>query len=114
MHETIIARKIISEAEKKAGKGRKISSIILEVGELGPIHDHELQEILATLTKWEVKIKSVKAIAKCSCGYKGRPKIIERGHEFCVYLCPKCKKVPKLTAGDKIIIKGISVQKVKA
>ncbi|KHO45382.1 MAG: hypothetical protein QS98_C0011G0077 [archaeon GW2011_AR3] len=113
MHETVIARRIIDDAQKKAGKGGEIESIILDVGELGPIHDHELREILETLTKWKIKIKEIKAKAKCNCGHSGHPKVLERGHEFCLYVCEKCGKVPKLYEGGDIRIRQVTVKKAK-
>ena len=73
---------------------------------------HELRDILETLTKWKIIVKIIKASAKCSCGFKGHPKILERGHEFCIYICPKCSKVPKLIDGEDIIIKKINQTKI--
>lgn len=101
MHETVIARMVIGDAEK-AAKGKPIKAVSLEVGELAHIPARELEGILGTLTKWEIHVTEVPAAAKCECGFTGRPNILERGHEFCVYSCPKCGKVPRLTAGQDI------------
>ena len=53
MHETVIARGIIKEAEKHG----KIKQIELEIGELAHVPAHELLECLESLVKWKIVSK---------------------------------------------------------
>ncbi len=106
MHETIIANKIIEEAKKHG----KVKAISVEVGELAGIHDHDLEKTLKGMVKWDVKVSKKNATVRCSCGYKGRPKIVERGHDFVIFECPECKKIPKVVDGDEVILKEVKVE----
>jgi Zn finger protein HypA/HybF involved in hydrogenase expression len=105
MHETVIARGIIKEAEKHG----KVKSIELEIGELAHVPSHELLECLETLVKWKITSKEKKAKIKCKCGFEGHPKILERGHDFFFIECPKCKNVPGLLEGTEIKIIKVDV-----
>ncbi len=107
MHETIIAKKVIADAQKLAGKGRKIKSVTLEVGELAHLPAGELKAALATLTAWKIKVVGVKARAECECGFTGHPRVLMRGHDFCLYECPKCGRAPALSEGGEIILKEV-------
>ena len=49
MHEQTIAKKIIEEASKHG----IIESITVEVGDLGHLPAHEMEEVLKTLTDWK-------------------------------------------------------------
>ncbi len=103
MHEQIIVSKILAEAEKLGN----ISELQLEVGELSDITGEELKDSLENMTRLKLKISSKISKVKCSCGYTGRAKILERGHDFCLYVCPKCRnKKPKVLEGGAIKIIG--------
>jgi len=106
MHETIIAANIIKEA-KKLGD---IKSVNVEVGELGHLPAKELEMTLRTLTKWNIVVKEKKATVRCKCGYNGRPKILERGHDMCLFVCPKCEKVPEILEGNQIKILSVETK----
>jgi Zn finger protein HypA/HybF involved in hydrogenase expression len=106
MHETIIAKQIIDEAEKH-GKPR---SITVEIGELAHIPADELKRTLQQMVKWKINTKGKKAVIKCGCGYKGNPTILEKGHDHNIYKCKKCSALmPKIVEGNKIILKKIEV-----
>ncbi|MDP1729451.1 MAG: hydrogenase/urease maturation nickel metallochaperone HypA [archaeon] len=100
MHETFIIEKIINEANKLG----KVKEIELELGELCNITKEDLEEHLIEMTNWKVKINLKKSLVKCKCGYEGSPKILERGHDFCLFCCPKCNKKPEILKGGKIKI----------
>lgn len=105
MHETAITKKIIDEA----GKHGKVKSIFIEVGELAEIKAEDLEHHLSSVVDWNIEVKEKKARAECGCGFKGNPKILERGHDFCIFECPDCGNVPKVIEGDKIKILEVNV-----
>ncbi len=99
MHETIIAKQIIDEANKHG----KPTEITVEVGDLGHLPAHELEQCLKNLINCRIVVKNKKAVIKCSCGYKGEPKIIEKGHDLNIYECPTCKTPnPEILEGKDI------------
>ena len=105
MHETIIANEIITQAEKQG----KVLSIKVEVGDLAHLPAHELKECLKSLVDWKIQIINKKALVRCACGYKGEPKILSKGHDSTVFVCPECGDIPKILKGDKIILKEVEV-----
>jgi Zn finger protein HypA/HybF involved in hydrogenase expression len=54
--------------------------------------------------KMNFKVDLRKSKIKCKCGYIGRAKILDRGHGYCVWNCPKCglsgKNVRVLDGGE--------------
>jgi Zn finger protein HypA/HybF involved in hydrogenase expression len=106
MHDTIISRDIIETARKSG----KVNGITVEVGDLGHLPAEELETTLKRMVpEWKIKITKKKAEAKCACGYKGEPKIVEHNHGSSIYICPKCKGIPEITAGQDIILKSVDV-----
>ena len=105
MHETIIARNIIEEAEKHG----KVKELYLEIGQLAHVPGHELLECLKTLVDWKIHAKEKPAKVQCDCGYKGNPTILSRGHDHFMIECPKCKAMPALTEGKDIKILKVVV-----
>ena len=103
MHETVIVNKIIEEA-KKLGN---IKEITVEVGELCGITPEEVEETLKKMTDWKVKTNFKESRIKCQCGYEGTAKIIEKGHGYCLFNCPKCGKKPEVIEGGEIKIKSV-------
>lgn len=106
MHETVFINKII----KKAKKYGKIEKIIVEVGELASVQAEDLKQHLKEAVNWDIKILKKGSLVKCDCGFKGKPKIIEKGHDFTLFECPKCKNMPKIIDGDKVILKKVIVK----
>jgi len=106
MHETIIAHKIIEEAQKYGD----VVGITIEVGDLAHLPANEMKEVMEGLTDWKINVTETKAKVKCECGYEGRPKIIHKGHDSTLFECPKCRKVPKIIKGDEIILKEVKVK----
>ena len=103
MHEFRIATQIVEQA-KKAGAKRKLH---FEVGELAEIEPREIMEALMNMTDWKVFVSPKKGKIFCDCSYSGPAKILDRGHGYCLYVCPKCGNKPKMVEGDKIKIKGV-------
>ncbi len=106
MHETIIAGQLISDAEKHG----KVKSIVVNVGELAGIHGDDLERALKGMTKWHITVTEGTARVKCKCGYVGRPNITERAHDFVLFDCPKCRKIPKVVSGDEVVLKEVTVE----
>ncbi|MBU1201591.1 MAG: hydrogenase maturation nickel metallochaperone HypA [Nanoarchaeota archaeon] len=108
MHEQTIAKAIIQEATKHG----QVVGITVEVGDLGHLPAREVEQVLKSLTEWNIKILKKKATVKCEvCGYKGTPEIIEKGHDHNVFKCPKCKAMmPRIIDGDKIILIDVEVE----
>jgi len=105
MHETAIATNIINEAKKHG----EVEEIFLDLGELGHVPPHELLECLKQLVPWKIHAKEIKAKVECSCGFKGKPRILERGHDSFLIECPKCKGMPKITAGTSMVLVKVIV-----
>ena len=106
MHETIIAKEIINKAKEHG----EVKGILVEVGELADIPADHLLETLETMVNWNVLIKEKKARVKCSCGYEGEPKIVEKRHDFTLFVCPKCSSLPKVLEGKDIILREVEVK----
>ncbi len=102
MHEAAMIEEII----RNAG-GAKI--IQLEVGELSGFSPDHLKEHLADYGVLGI-CEEKTAIVECSCGYSGRPKIREKLHDLVIFECPKCRAVPRVVSGDKVIIKKGVIQ----
>ena len=81
MHETIFAKRIIEEAKKHDVHG-DVKSITVELGELGHVPPEELAECLKQIAPWTVHHVVKEAKIECVCGFKGRPTILERGHDI--------------------------------
>ena len=106
MHETIIARKLIEEAEKKG----KVKAVTIEIGEVGHLKPEELEPTLKVMVDWDLNIIEKKAVVKCECGYQGSPRILERGHDMCLFVCPTCEEVPTVIEGDQIKLLEVEVE----
>ncbi|MFH1770631.1 MAG: hydrogenase/urease maturation nickel metallochaperone HypA [archaeon] len=108
MHEQTIAKEIIEEATKYG----RVKSLTIEVGDLGHLPAHELEEVLSTLTDWKINIIKKKATIECEeCGFEGEPDIVEKGHDHNVFRCPKCRSMmPNIIDGNDITIKEVEVE----
>lgn len=106
MHETVIAQNIIKEADKHG----KVKEITLEIGEGAHVPGSDLIATLQRLKpNWKIHWKEIPSHVSCSCGYAGRPTILERGHDSFLYECPECGEVPDLAAGKDIKIVKVTV-----
>ncbi len=106
MHETVYANKVIEEG-KKLGVDREIE---IEVGELCDITDIELKEAIESMIDWAVYSREVESRVQCACGYEGKAHIIDKGHGYCYFECPRCKamgKDLKIVEGGEIKIVGV-------
>jgi Zn finger protein HypA/HybF involved in hydrogenase expression len=100
MHETVFAKKIIEEAEKQG----EVKAISLEIGELANVPPEELLECLKGIVNWDIESTIIPAKVECECGFRGHPKILERGHDFFFIECPTCGNIPDLVDGQDIIL----------
>lgn len=98
MHEVNIAKQIIEKA------GDNVKSIKISVGELCDFFPNEIKETLEKITGWNVDVVEEESLIECSCGYKGKARVIEKEHGFVLFVCPKCKKKPKVLRGDGVKI----------
>ncbi|GAI80050.1 unnamed protein product [marine sediment metagenome] len=110
MHEISYIKQIIENAKKEKGN---IKSILVEVGELAPVQAEDIEKTLKEMVDWEIVVAQKRAVVKCSCGYKGHPKIIEKRHHLTLFVCPKCSSLPKVYEGKDIILKEVTVDDKK-
>jgi len=101
VHEVNIAKQIIEKA------GSNVKSIKISVGELCDFFPNEIKETLERMTEWDVDVVEEESLIECSCGYKGKAKIIGKEHGFVLFTCPKCNKKPKVLKGDGVKIVSI-------
>ncbi len=106
MHELTISQGIVNEAKKHGN----VVSLTIEVGELADITADEIRSSLSRLVDWDVQIKKNPGKVACSCGYTGKPKIVERGHGYVIFECPKCGKTPAVIEGNQIILVELDVK----
>jgi len=106
LHEIAFAEKIAAEAE---GRGGRVKGVEVEVGELAAVTPEEVRTALGVVRPgWKVRVVEKKAVVKCgSCGFTGRPEIVERAHDFVVFECPKCGAAPKALEGAEIVLKKV-------
>ena len=106
MHGIHIAQDLVNKASQQG----KVKKAYIELGELANITKQDLEKHLESIAKFPFKLTEKKAMVDCICGYKGSPKIIERQHDLVLFECPKCGLTPKITDGDKIILKSVEVE----
>ena len=106
MHETVFARRLITEANRHGD----VTEIDLEIGELAPVPALDLVETMRRLVPWKIKFNEKQSKVTCKCGYKGRPKILERGHDFFFIECPNCGDIPTIDDGTEIKLIKIKVR----
>jgi len=95
--------KIIKDIVDRAGDAKEITVI---VGELSGIHLHDLEDLKS---KFKVNFIEEEALVECSCGYRGKPKILLNEHDHVLFECPSCSKIPKIIKGNNVILKDICV-----
>ena len=98
MHEKEITQKVIDEAQEMGAT----EAVRVEVGELAEISPDEMQEALEKMTDWEVRVDYKESKVECECGYVGRARIVEKGHGYCIFNCPKCDRKPEVINGGDI------------
>lgn len=106
MHETVFAKKIIDQANAQG----TVKEITVELGELAHVPPEELLDCLKALVPWKINSKIKKASVKCQCGFKGHPKILERGHDHFFIECPDCGEIPDLIDGTDIKLVSVTVK----
>ncbi|HII16593.1 TPA: hydrogenase maturation nickel metallochaperone HypA [Candidatus Woesearchaeota archaeon] len=109
MHETIIARRLIGEAEKQGD----VAGITLEIGELAHVPSPELVACIRQLVPgWKLSWKEMPSMVKCSgCGFTGHPTVLERGHDSFLIACPKCRMLmPDVVAGTEVKLVSVEVR----
>jgi len=104
MHEIAICQSIIDEAKKQGAT----KSVVVEVGELADLSAEEVDETLKRLdSKLDPQVEYKESLVKCACGYEGKANILDKGHGFCYYNCPKCSGKPQILEGGGIKIIGV-------
>ena len=106
MHELVIANQIIKEAKRHG----KVKEITVEVGDLAHLPLHDIFDALEGMVSWKIHVISKPAVVKCVCGFKGKPNILEKGHDYNLFECPKCKSVPEIIDGKDIVLKSVVVE----
>lgn len=104
MHEHTFTQSILSNIKNR----QDVTKITLEIGELVGIEPKHLASHIKEQTNWNIKTIQVPAMVKCNCGYKGKPKILERIHDLIIFNCPACGQLPKITKGNKIKIINVT------
>jgi Zn finger protein HypA/HybF involved in hydrogenase expression len=107
MHEFSFVSRVIDEVRTICKK--EPVAITLEVGELANLTCEEIEKAMKLMVKWDVNFIKKKGVIEClKCGFRGRPKILERYHVGVLLECPKCKgKKLKIIQGEKIILKKV-------
>ncbi len=100
MHEQGYIDSIVRDVEDR----ENVVKIVLEVGELAGIEGEHLKEHVVDRFGWDVDIVEKNAVVKCECGFEGRPKILERLHDFVVFECSECGEIPEIVEGEDIKI----------
>lgn len=106
MHEIAHAQAVINQAKKLGAK----KGAIVEVGELCDLEAHELEETMKRLINWNLEVKEKESKIECVCGYKGKARILDKGHGYCYFDCPNCSalgKSIKVLEGNEIKILGV-------
>jgi len=88
----------------------KVKKAIIEVGEIANIEKEHLGEHLKGWADFPCELVDKDSKVKCKCGYEGRAKIKDRGHDFVVIECPECKETPEILEGDQVILKSVEVE----
>ncbi len=102
MHDTATINRIIDAAKEYNPK-----MIRIELGELATLTSHELKESIEQATSWSVEIKEKESLIQCSCGYKGKAEIVDRGHGYCIFACPCGNKKPEVLEGGEVKLIGV-------
>lgn len=109
MHEHTLAKNIIDTAEN-ATFGKKINSIKIEMGEIADIPPADLLDALNLINEnYFYDVIETEALVKCSCGFEGRPKILEKKHAATIFVCPKCNSIPQIISGNEINVVSVDV-----
>ena len=123
MHEFSIADEIVKNVLEtaKKNKGKKVVSILLEIGELTHLNGEQVSFWIKELFKdsvaedAEVKIKTIKARIQCKgCGYKGGMGSDQEDsfRHLIPASCPRCNSFQiKIEKGQECILRRIQVLK---
>jgi len=123
MHEFSIADAIVKNVLEtaKKNKGKKVVSVLLEIGELTHLSGEQVSFWIKELFKdsvaegAEVKVKTIKARIQCKgCGYKGGMGSDQEDSFLQVIpaSCPRCNSFQiKIEKGRECILRRIQVLK---
>ena len=101
---------VVDEMVNEALRKGDVKSIKVEVGALAPFSVSAVENTLISLVDWHVYVVEKEAVVRCECGYYGAPKIVEKGEDFSLFVCPKCGEIPKIESGDKIKLVEVSLK----
>ncbi len=109
MHGRRIAKNIVNYVKKNYGE--HVEEITLAMGELVGLSKHELEDLIKRETSWKVHIVDEPGLVECLCGYRGPPKISDRGHDYVMYECPQCgSPLPKPLRGHEIKVVNVKMK----
>jgi len=92
MHEHSFIDAILSNIEDKD----EVIAIVLEAGELAGITaEHLKKHLKERYDYWDIKVEEKQSNIKCFCGYEGPANIRDRMHDFVVFDCPRCERIPE-------------------
>ena len=100
MHEHIFIENII----RLIPNTKKVKAVFIGVGDLVGVEPNHLREHLILHAQWEVSLKIIKSSIKCSCGYFGEARIVQRLSDMVVYDCPEC------SSNDVEVIEGKDIK----
>lgn len=111
MHEFGIATDIFTVVDQTAREHnvKKVISVTVEVGQLAMINPEQLKFSFEVITDGgpyanaELKVVTIPAVAKCTCGFEGK-----LGDED--YVCPRCGGIYELLEGRGICVKHIEAE----
>lgn len=107
MHEQIIAKQIIEEANKYGD----VKEVTISVGDLAHVPADDVRNIMVSMTDWGIKIINEKAVVNCDCGHSGEPNIVEKGHDSNVYKCRSCgRMMPEIVSGNEISLVDLTLK----
>lgn len=108
MHETVIAKSIIEQAQKQG----EVAKIVLEIGELAHVPPNELVECLMQMVDYPIEFTEIPSQVECDqCGFCGHPKVLERGHDSFFIECPRCQlAMPKVVSGTEVKLVSVDVK----
>ncbi|MHA1916826.1 MAG: hydrogenase maturation nickel metallochaperone HypA [Candidatus Ranarchaeia archaeon] len=102
---------VLEESKKK--NATKILEVIIQIGELSLLEPEQVKFCFEILTQdtiaegAKLTIEDVKAEVKCSCGFQGKPPMIEGIYDHFVLpilKCPECGKSVKIIQGREFTL----------
>lgn len=101
---------IVGEILSKAREEGRVKKAVIEVGEIANIEKDHLAEHLKDWADFPCELNEKESKVRCKCGYEGKAKIKDRGHDFVIIECPECGEIPEILEGNQVILKSVEVE----